>query len=60
MSDTYYEDKQLMCMDCNEEFTFTGGEQRFFAEKNFSEPKRCKVCRNLRKAKKEAQDSDRW
>lgn len=48
-----YEDKTLVCKDCNEEFVFTAGEQEFYAEKGFvNEPQRCKACRNARKAAK--------
>lgn len=42
-------DKQLTCLDCGGEFTFTTGEQMYFWAKGFSEPKRCKPCRMLRK-----------
>lgn len=46
-----YEDKTLVCKDCGQEFTFTAGEQEFYAEKGFTnEPQRCKVCRDARKA----------
>jgi hypothetical protein len=38
-------DKKLKCDDCFEEFTYSAGEQKFFFEKGFSEPKRCKLCR---------------
>lgn len=51
----YYEDKTLNCRDCKQPFTFTGGEQRFFVERGFTEPTRCKPCRNARKAQKEQQ-----
>ncbi|MCC8070136.1 MAG: zinc-ribbon domain-containing protein [Ruminococcus sp.] len=45
-----YEDKILVCKDCGSEFTFTAGEQEFFAEKGFTnEPQRCKSCRMARK-----------
>ncbi len=44
------EDKILVCQDCGEEFTFTAGEQEFFTEKGFSDPKRCKTCRDKRKS----------
>jgi len=38
-------DKILICADCNEEFVFTVGAQRYFLEKGFTEePKRCKSC----------------
>ena len=30
-----YEDKTLVCKDCGQEFTFTAGEQEFYAEKGF-------------------------
>lgn len=41
-----YEDKTLVCVDCNEEFTFTSGEQLFFADKGLKNaPKRCKSCK---------------
>lgn len=53
MSD--YEDRQLICEDCQQPFMFEAGEQEFFASKKFTDPKRCKGCRSQRKAKKEAQ-----
>lgn len=46
-----YEDKNLICKDCGKEFTFTAGEQEFYAEKGFvNEPQRCKDCRDARKS----------
>lgn len=48
-----YQDKTLKCVDCGQEFTFTAGEQAFYAEKGFqNEPKRCSECRSKRKAEK--------
>ena len=45
-----YEVKNLICKDCGKEFTFTAGEQEFYAEKGFvNEPQRCKECRDARK-----------
>jgi len=45
-----YKDKTLVCKDCGNEFTFTAGEQEFFAEKGFqNEPLRCKKCRDAKK-----------
>ena len=47
---TMYEDKILVCKGCEKEFTFTAGEQEFYAEKGFqNEPQRCKACRDARK-----------
>lgn len=42
-------DQQLACRDCGAPFTFTAGEQQFYASKNLSAPQRCKDCRNKRK-----------
>ena len=45
------EDKILICQDCGKEFVFTVGEQQFYKEKGFyNEHKRCKECREKRKA----------
>ena len=45
-----YEDKILVCKECGAEFTFTAGEQEFYAERGFqNEPQRCKSCRDARK-----------
>jgi CxxC-x17-CxxC domain-containing protein len=43
-------DKVLSCADCAQEFTFTASEQQFFADRQFSEPRRCPSCRAARKA----------
>lgn len=45
-------DKEIKCKDCGQNFTFTAGEQEFFQSKGFSEPIRCKACREARKAQK--------
>ena len=46
-----YQDKTLTCRDCGTDFTFTGSEQEFYAEKGFTnEPGRCPECRAARKA----------
>lgn len=46
------QDKTMVCRDCGGEFVFTAGEQEFFVERGFSEPIRCKSCRDVRKAQK--------
>lgn len=43
-------DKTLKCQNCGKEFTFTAGEQEFYASKGFSEPKKCPECRAAAKA----------
>lgn len=45
-------DKTLKCAECGNEFVFTAGEQEFYASKGFTEPKKCKECRNAAKAKR--------
>ncbi len=44
-------DKTLTCVECGQNFTFTVGEQEFFASKGYTnEPKRCTQCRSSRKS----------
>ncbi len=45
-------DKVLTCKDCGKEFTFTAGEQEFYAEKGFHDPARCPECRKANKEKR--------
>ncbi len=50
-----YADKAISCADCGEQFTFTAGEQEFYAQKGFaSDPKRCPSCRASRRASRDA------
>ena len=48
-------DKTLTCSDCGMEFMFNEREQAFYAEKGFSEPRRCPSCRQSRKAARGAE-----
>jgi len=43
-------DKNLTCRDCGTTYTFTEGEQEFYAQKGYSEPVRCPDCRAAKKA----------
>ena len=46
-------DKTIKCVDCGTEFIFTVNEQKFYQEKGLvNEPKRCKECRDRRKAER--------
>ena len=48
-----YTDETLNCVDCNAPFTFTSGEQEFFAAKGFTnKPSRCTDCRAARKVQR--------
>jgi hypothetical protein len=45
------EDRTLTCKECGNTFTFTAGEQDFYAQKGFqNDPARCPACRRARKA----------
>lgn len=46
------EDVKIKCLDCGEEFLFSVNEQRFYEEKGFLPPKRCKSCREIKKLKR--------
>ena len=41
--------KIIKCASCGKNFIFTVGEQKFFKEKGFPEPKICPACRKKRK-----------
>jgi CxxC-x17-CxxC domain-containing protein len=43
----------MTCRDCGKQFTFTAGEQEFYASRGFSEPTRCGECRAARKAQRD-------
>lgn len=45
-------DQQLTCRDCGNTFSFTEGEQEFYASRNLSAPQRCKDCRTSRKSQR--------
>src|SRR5438067_9472364 len=45
-------DATLTCRDCGQAFTFTSGEQDFYAARGYSEPGRCPDCRAARKAER--------
>jgi hypothetical protein len=45
-----FTDKSILCPDCGITFTFTAGEQEFYASKGFTnDPKRCPQCRQAKK-----------
>ena len=47
--------KQLTCVDCGVQFLFTDREQAFYEQRGYSTPRRCKTCRDKRKAGQPAQ-----
>jgi len=55
-----FEDKNLNCEDCSEEFVFSSDEQAFYNERGFeNEPKRCKPCRQKKKASRQGHGGGR-
>ena len=47
-----FSDRTLTCRDCGKPFTWTAGEQTFYAEKGLvNEPARCPECRAARKVR---------
>ena len=52
------ENIKLICKDCKKEFDFTVGEQRFYEEKGFAAPIRCKECRDAKKARNLEREED--
>lgn len=45
------QDKIIRCRDCGTDFTFSVGEQEFYAQKGYTnDPQRCPTCRAQRKA----------
>ncbi len=46
-----FEDKTIVCSDCGSEFVHSAEDQSRYAERGFTnEPKRCRDCRDKRKA----------
>ncbi len=44
-----FQDRSITCVDCNESFIWTAGEQVFFHDKGLkNEPKRCKPCKQAK------------
>lgn len=42
----------IKCQDCGITFSISEDEKKWYEEKGFEVPKRCKKCRKARKAKK--------
>ena len=49
-----YSDKTLTCADCGQQFVFTTSEQDFYAQRGFTEPRRCPTDRAARKAARQS------
>ena len=47
-------DKEKRCVDCDDKFWLTQGEQDFYRNKGYQEPKRCKNCREKKKLRNQS------
>jgi CxxC-x17-CxxC domain-containing protein len=52
-----YADKDLTCSDCGQQFVFSESEQQFYADRGFTEPRRCPSCRAARKSQQRSSGS---
>lgn len=49
LSESDFQDTQILCIDCGQDFTWTAGEQLFFHDKGLKNPpKRCKTCKQAK------------
>jgi CxxC-x17-CxxC domain-containing protein len=52
MSNEGYQDRILICRDCGQDFTFSAGEQEFYASRGLTNtPGRCPSCRAARRGR---------
>lgn len=50
-----FQDKEIDCIDCGNDFVWTSGEQLFFRDKGLKHPpKRCKPCKKAKNERLEA------
>jgi len=47
-----FQDKLMACSDCGENYVWSDEEQEMFKQKGCEPPKRCKPCRQARKARR--------
>lgn len=45
----FQRDKELTCVECSTQFTFSAADQEFYTARGFQEPKRCPRCRQQRR-----------
>lgn len=53
------QNRELTCVDCGQRFTWSADDQAFHREKGYSEPKRCKACRQAKREKRASADTER-
>lgn len=47
----------IKCVDCGNTFSITTEEKQWYEEKGFKVPKRCKKCRERRKAERNGKEN---
>ena len=45
-------DKVLICQQCGKQFIFSAGEQRFYSQRELSQPRRCPECRAIQRGER--------
>jgi hypothetical protein len=48
-----FEDRQMTCADCGEGYVWSAADQEFYKKNGYEQPKRCKPCRQAKKAQRE-------
>lgn len=45
------EDITIVCVDCSKSFIFSASEQKYFQDRQLTQPKRCPPCRKARRSR---------
>ena len=45
-----FQDRNIGCVECGEEFVFSADDQQYHSERGYSDPKRCPSCRAARRS----------
>lgn len=51
--------REITCRDCNKPFDFPEKDQEFFKQNGWSDPVRCRPCRNLAKQRRDQKGGGR-
>jgi CxxC-x17-CxxC domain-containing protein len=45
-----FQDRNIGCVECSQEFVFSADDQQYHSERGYSDPKRCPSCRAARRS----------
>ena len=45
-----FQDRNIACVECGQEFVFSADDQQYHSERGYSDPKRCPSCRAARRS----------